>query len=193
MRPERRVDDTSACGGACPGRCSPSPRPNKTPTGDRQSTYEYDASGNTTKRTIGGNAQNLSWDATGKPTSVKDSAGETTFLYDADGNRVLRKDPKATTVYLPGMELSLAAGSSTVKATRYYSHAGQTVAVRTSDIKLSFLAADHHGTGELAIDAATGAITQRRFDPYGNERGRPPARGPVRRASSEAPQTPPPA
>ncbi|MFJ3019534.1 RHS repeat-associated core domain-containing protein [Streptomyces tendae] len=144
----------------------------KTPTGDRQSTYEYDAAGNTTKRTIGGNAQNLTWDATGKPTSVKDSAGETTFLYGADGNRVLRKDPKATTVYLPGMELSLAAGSSTVKATRYYSHAGQTVAVRTSDNKLSFLAADHHGTGELAIDAATGAITQRRFDPYGNERGK---------------------
>lgn len=144
----------------------------KTPTGDRQSTYEYDASGNTTQRTIGGNIQNLTWDATGKPTSVKDSAGETTFLYDAGGNRVLRKDPEATTVYLPGMELSLAAGSSTVKATRYYSHAGQTVAVRTDDDKLSFLAADHHGTGELAIDAATGAVTQRRFDPYGNERGK---------------------
>ncbi|WP_307666588.1 RHS repeat-associated core domain-containing protein [Streptomyces sp. V2I9] len=144
----------------------------KTPTGDRQSTYEYDDSGNTTQRTIGGNAQTIEWDATGKPTKIKDTSGETTFLYDSGGNRVVRKDPKATTVYLPGMELSMATGTTTVKATRYYSFAGQTIAVRTSDNKLSFLAADHHGTGELSIDSATGAVAQRRFDPYGVERGK---------------------
>ncbi|WP_234328118.1 RHS repeat-associated core domain-containing protein [Streptomyces sp. NRRL S-37] len=144
----------------------------KTPTGESQSTYTYDDAGNTTTRVIGGNTQTLDWNATGQPAKIKTSEGDTTFVYGPDGSRMIRKDPKATTVYLPGMELSLAAGSSTVKATRYYSHAGQTIAIRTSDDKLSFLASDHHGTGELAIDAATGAVTQRRSDPYGVDRGK---------------------
>ncbi len=143
-----------------------------TPTGDRQSSYEYDDSGNTTKRTIGGNAQSLAWDDSGKLTKATEAGGaETTYLYDAEGERVQRKDPSGTTVYLPGMELHLPTGGSQVGATRYYTYLDQTVAVRTSDGKLSFLAADHHGTGELAVDAATGAISQRRFDPYGVDRG----------------------
>lgn len=144
----------------------------KTPTGESQSTYTYDDAGNTTTRVIGGNTQTLDWNATGQPARIKTSEGDTTFIYGPDGSRMIRKDPKATTVYLPGMELSLAAGSSTVKATRYYSHAGQTIAIRTDDNKLSFLASDHHGTGELAIDAATGTVTQRRSDPYGVDRGK---------------------
>jgi RHS repeat-associated protein len=143
-----------------------------TPTGDRQSTYEYDDSGNTTKRTLGGDTQTLEWDATGKLTKAKEANGsETTYLYDSNGNRVQRKDLSGTTVYLPGMELKLSADGTKKEATRYYSHADETVAVRTNDGKLSFLASDHHGTGELAIDAATGAISQRRFDPFGGQRG----------------------
>ncbi|MFE3657630.1 RHS repeat-associated core domain-containing protein [Streptomyces sp. NPDC059165] len=157
-----------------------------TPTGDRQYTYGYDPSGNTTKRTIGGSTQTLDYDAQGKViknsrpddvTTPENEASETTFLYGPDGARVMRKDPTGTTVYLPGMELRLDAGTTTAKATRYYSYAGQTVAVRTTDNKLSFVASDHHGTGELAIDAATGAATQRRFDPYGNPRGAEPGEG----------------
>ncbi|MGK5498892.1 polymorphic toxin-type HINT domain-containing protein [Streptomyces sp. URMC 125] len=144
-----------------------------TPTGDRQSTYAYDASGNTAERTLGGDTQTLEWDAEGQLTRTVEVDGrEATYLYDADGNRVVRRDATGTTVYLPGMELHLPKGSTKVEATRYYSFAGQTVAVRTDDGKLSFLASDHHGTGELAIDAATGAVTQRRSDPYGLERGR---------------------
>ncbi|MFF3246850.1 polymorphic toxin-type HINT domain-containing protein [Streptomyces sp. NPDC002870] len=143
-----------------------------TPTGDRQSTYEYDDSGNTTKRTIGGNTQTLEWDAREKLTKAKEASGsETTNLYDASGSRVQRKDPSGTTVYLPGMELRLPAGGSKAEATRYYTHLGETVAVRSDNGKVSFLASDHHGTGELAIDSATGAVSQRRFDPYGVDRG----------------------
>ncbi|MEU0274549.1 RHS repeat-associated core domain-containing protein [Streptomyces sp. NPDC006307] len=144
-----------------------------TPTGDRQSTYEYDATGNTTKRTIGGNAQTLEWTDTGKLAKATEANGTaTTYLYDAGGNRVQRKDTTGITVYLPGMELKLSSDGTKKEATRYYSHAGQTVAVRTDDGKVSFVASDHHGTGELAIDATTGAVSQRRFDPYGVERGK---------------------
>ncbi|MFJ3974824.1 RHS repeat-associated core domain-containing protein [Streptomyces sp. NPDC090021] len=154
-----------------------------TPTGDRQYTYGYDAVGNTTTRTIGGNTQTLEYNALGDPvrnsqpddvtTPDKNEASETTFLYGPDGGRVQRKDATGTTVYLPGMELRLDAGATTAKATRYYAFAGQSVAIRTPDKKLSFLASDHHGTAEMSIDATTGAVTQRRMDPYGNSRGTP--------------------
>lgn len=144
----------------------------KTPTGDRQSTFAYDASGNTTTRTIGGNTQTLTWDASGDLAKTTEADGKATgYIYDASGDRVLRRDANATTVYLPGMELKLPKNSSTVEATRYYSYAGQTVAVRQNNNELTFLAADHHGTSELAINPTTGAVTQRRFDPYGGTRG----------------------
>ena len=143
----------------------------KTPTGDRQSTYEYDDAGNTTKRIIGGDTQSLLWDEAGRYAKATEANGsETSYIYDSTGNRVQRKDPTGTTVYLPGTELKLSADGTKKEATRYYTFAGQTVAVRTAG-KVSFVAADHHGTGELAIDAATGAVSQRRFDPFGVERG----------------------
>jgi RHS repeat-associated protein len=142
-----------------------------TPTGDRLSSYEYDAAGNTTKRTIGGDAQTLTWTDTGKVKEVTEANGsKTSYVYDGTGNRLVRKDPTGTTVYLPGTELKLSADGTKKEATRYYDFAGQTVGVRTA-AKLHFVAADHHGTGELAIDAATGAVSQRRFDPFGLERG----------------------
>ncbi|MFI0085861.1 RHS repeat-associated core domain-containing protein [Streptomyces bobili] len=144
----------------------------KTPTGDKQSTFEYDDAGNTTKRTIGGSAQSLTWNDSGKLTEAVEANGtRTDYVYDASGNRVVRKDPSGTTVYyLPGMELKLSADGTKKEATRYYEYSGKTVAVRTA-AKLSFIASDHHGTGELAIDATTGAVSQRRYDPFGVERG----------------------
>ncbi|AZM64727.1 sugar-binding protein [Streptomyces sp. WAC 01420] len=142
-----------------------------TPTGDRQSSYEYDDAGNTTQRTIGGDTQTLAWTDTGKVREVTEANGsKTSYLYDSSGSRVMRKDSSGTTVYLPGTELKLSADGTKTSATRYYEYAGQSVAVRT-DGKLSFVASDHHGTGELAIDSATGAVSQRRFDPYGVRRG----------------------
>ncbi|MFE3942753.1 RHS repeat-associated core domain-containing protein [Streptomyces sp. NPDC059118] len=145
-----------------------------TPTGDKKSTYGYDAAGNTTTRTIGGDEQRLDWDASGDLTRTTEANGdETGYVYGADGSRVLRRDAKATTVYLPGMELRLAKGATAAEATRYYSYAGQTIAVRQNDNTLTFLSADHHGSAELAIDSTTQAVTQRRFDPYGVSRSEP--------------------
>ncbi|MFF7182180.1 polymorphic toxin-type HINT domain-containing protein [Streptomyces sp. NPDC008121] len=143
-----------------------------TPTGDRQSLYSYDDNGNTETRTLGGNTQTLEWNPEGKLTKTTEADGkETTYVYDASGQRVLRRDATATTVYLPGMELKLAANGSAVDATRYYSFAGQTIAVRQNNGDLSFLGSDHQGTSSLSINATTGAVSQRRFDPYGGPRG----------------------
>lgn len=159
----------------------------KSPTGEQQSLYGYDAAGNMDERTLGGNTETLSWDVGGKldkvshpddATTPQNEASETTYLYGPSGDRIKRKDTDGTTVYLPGTELYLKTGTSKVEATRTYAHAGQDVAVRTDDNKVTFLSADHHNTGDVAVDAATGAVTQRRFDPYGNARGAEPASWP---------------
>jgi RHS repeat-associated protein len=71
------------------------------------------------------------------------------------------------------MELKLPKGGAEVQATRYYSFNGQTIAVRETNGTLSWLGSDHQGTSSLAINATTGAVSQRRFDPYGAERGKP--------------------
>ncbi|TXR99942.1 RHS repeat-associated core domain-containing protein [Streptomyces sp. col6] len=48
----------------------------------------------------------------------------------------------------------------------------------TAGTKLSFLAADHHGTSSLAIDATTQAVTKRYTTPFGAQRGTKPTTWP---------------
>ncbi|WP_017606129.1 hypothetical protein [Nocardiopsis alkaliphila] len=51
------------------------------------------------------------------------------YTYDADGQRLIREDPTSTTLYLLGMELRLDKEPLVQEGTRFYSHAGQMVAV----------------------------------------------------------------
>ncbi|MGW5423464.1 RHS repeat-associated core domain-containing protein [Streptomyces sp. NPDC003943] len=151
------------------------------PSGPRTATYHYDASGNTDTRTVGTQApQGIEWNSEGKPAKITEPDGKvSSYVYDADGNRAVRKDAMSTTLYLPGMELKLPTTTgAAVEATRYYSFAGQTVAVRQDAGDLSFLGADQQGTGLVAIAAATGLVTRRRQDPYGNPRGAAPTAWP---------------
>ncbi|MEH1123040.1 polymorphic toxin-type HINT domain-containing protein [Micromonospora sp. CPCC 206061] len=137
-------------------------------SGARLDEYRYDAAGNTITRKIGGNSQTLAWDPEGHLASVTaEGAGTTSFLYDADGNRMIRREPASTTLYLGAMELTLKSGS--VQATRYYSFAGQTIAVRAGGT-LRWLVGDHNGTAQLSVDPASLAVTRRRFLPFGEER-----------------------
>ncbi len=139
------------------------------PTGSRSDNYGYDGSGNTTARPgAGGTNQALVWDAEGNLSSLTEGANVTTFLYDADGNRLIRRDPAGTTVYLGDTELRVAGGIR--RATRYYHHGGDVVAVRGGG-KVAWLVPDAHGTDELAIDAATLAVTRQYTLPYGAARG----------------------
>ncbi|MEJ3748054.1 RHS repeat-associated core domain-containing protein [Actinomycetes bacterium KLBMP 9797] len=128
-------------------------------------TYRYDASGNTIERRTQASNQTLEWDAEGELVKVNDSRhGETAFLYGADGSRLIRRDATGDTLYLPGLEVKQAKGATAATATRYYQNAMRTAA------GVTFLVGDHHGTGELAINAATGALAQRRYTPFGQLR-----------------------
>ncbi|MFI6546307.1 RHS repeat-associated core domain-containing protein [Streptomyces prunicolor] len=134
--------------------------------------YTYDAAGNTHTRTLDGKTQRLDWDSEGHLAKVTNADGSSaSYLYDADGNRLLTRDDSGTTLYLGDTELHVAKGATTATGTRYYTWAGQTIAVRTSTGGLQWQVTDAHDTAETAVDATTQTVTRRRLDPFGNTRG----------------------
>ncbi|WP_117209807.1 RHS repeat-associated core domain-containing protein [Allorhizocola rhizosphaerae] len=134
--------------------------------GVQTAAFDYDAMGNT--KALAG--MTLEWDAEGHLAKAVKDGRVTTFVYAADGERLVRNDPDGVTLYLAGQELRLEKQSGARKATRYYTHGGQTVAVR-ADGRLTWLAADHQGTAQIAIDAETLQASKRFFDPFGGPRG----------------------
>ncbi|MGW8363767.1 RHS repeat domain-containing protein [Streptomyces wedmorensis] len=140
------------------------------PDNGRVSTFQYDATGNTTQRTIGTKVQDLAWDAEGHLATLTEAGGITSYVYDADGDRLTAKNADGSSVLsLPnGDELKVAA-NGTKTATRYYTHGGETVAVRTGPT-ISYLVGDHQGTAMTAIDAATLGVTHRKQLPFGELR-----------------------
>ncbi|WP_157640911.1 polymorphic toxin-type HINT domain-containing protein [Longispora albida] len=141
--------------------------------GTRSVSYSYDTRGNTTARPNGaGGVQKLAWDAEGHLASTDDG---TSYVYDPAGGRLIKRDGTGATLYLGGMELRLTTSSGAVAATRYYSHNGQSIAMRTSS-GVTWLLSDHQGTAQIAIKAAASQdVTQRRQTPYGGSRGSNPA------------------
>ncbi|MEU2556414.1 RHS repeat-associated core domain-containing protein [Streptomyces sp. NPDC013313] len=140
--------------------------------------YTYDASGNTHTRTLNGKTQTLDWDDEGHLAKATNAGSNTaSYLYDADGNRLLTRDDSGTTLYLGDTEVHLAKGTSTTTGTRYYTWAGQTIAVRTSAGSLQWQITDPHNTAETAVDATTQTASHRRLDPFGNPRGTQPNTG----------------
>ncbi|MGW3957752.1 polymorphic toxin-type HINT domain-containing protein [Streptomyces sp. NPDC004752] len=133
--------------------------------------YTYWENGATKTRNLNGTTQTLDWDAEGELEKATEASGATTtFLNDGDGNRLIRRDATGTTLYLGETELRLDKTSAKVTATRYYTHAGKTVAMRTPS-DLTWLSTDHHGTASLQIDAAAQALTRRPTKPFGEDRG----------------------
>ncbi|MHC3427317.1 RHS repeat-associated core domain-containing protein [Streptomyces sp. DT18] len=135
-----------------------------------ENTYTYDKAGNTDHRVLGGDTQTLEWNKQNDLTKVTEADGkETSYVYDSSGSRLVRDTPEDRTLYLPGMELKLTKATGKITGQRYYSFAGQTIAVRDAD-GVTFLASDQHGTAELAIDPVNGTTQRRRLDPFGEAR-----------------------
>ncbi|MCP9205957.1 polymorphic toxin-type HINT domain-containing protein [Streptomyces sp. NEAU-Y11] len=155
--------------------------------------YGYDKSGNTTTRPGTQATQSLAWNAEGdlsaatEPKAGAKPATGTGYLYDADGELLIRRATTAdgdTVLYLGATEvrLSVKGSARTLSASRYYTAADQTVAVRTatkgvSGSKLCFLAGDHHETSSIAVDAADFSVTKRYTTPFGAPRGETPKSG----------------
>jgi RHS repeat-associated protein len=144
--------------------------------GTRLDEYGYDAVGNTTSRVLAGQGETLNWDAEGHLAWVNKNAQSTSFVYDADGQRLIRRDPTGATLYLGKQEVQWTRSTNTTRATRYYTNGGDgpTIAIRQG-ATLSWLANDHHGTGELTVNSATMQVNRRRHAPFGAPRGAPSA------------------
>ncbi|MFE4537417.1 polymorphic toxin-type HINT domain-containing protein [Streptomyces scopuliridis] len=140
---------------------------NTTSTGTSTDNYSYDQTGNTTGRP----GQKLTWDAEGHLSKVTEGTKTTDYLYDADGNRLIGRTSTETTLYLGHTEVVLPNGADKAKATRYVELGGGHAGVQNDDGTWSFTIADHHGTGQLAINAADLSLTQRRALPFGAPRG----------------------
>ncbi|WP_356948706.1 DddA-like double-stranded DNA deaminase toxin [Streptomyces chengbuensis] len=170
------------------------PHPLASTTGARAGTYGYDTAGNTTSRPGAQAQQTLTWNTEGKlvgtsePAAGGKPATGTSYLYDAAGELLIRRNTTAdgdTVLYLGGTEVRLTTKGTTktLTGTRYYTAAGQTIALRTATAgvtgsKLSFLAGDHHGTSSLVLDATTMAVTKRYTTPFGASRGSAPTSWP---------------
>jgi RHS repeat-associated protein len=159
------------------------------------SEFTWDAAGSMTGRKVpdgtGGRAtQSLTWDPEGELASVGQDgnadgdvvdAGEAVaggeYVYTADGERLVRAQgsgtARKTTVYLPGGQEVTASASAQISAVRYYSFAGQTIAMRTGSQteEIISISPDHHGTGSVQITNLTSTVTRRYTDPFGAERG----------------------
>lgn len=150
------------------------------PGGPWTRSYTYDANGNTERRpSESGVEQILGWDREQHLTSVQENGQTTRYVYDASGDRLIRTDGSgAKTLYLPGMEVRVAAGANTATATRYYDHAGTRIGMRTA-AGVTWLVSDHHGTAEVAVKASDLSVAKRRTSPFGKERGSVPAAWPT--------------
>ncbi|MER6093401.1 polymorphic toxin-type HINT domain-containing protein [Streptomyces bluensis] len=143
--------------------------------------YQYDDTGNTQKRvkkTGSTTTQTLAWNTEGKLARLTDdtTATSTNYLYDADGELLIRRDNATdgeTVLYLGATEVHLKTGKKW--ATRYYSAAGATIAVRSNETgteKLTFLAADHHGTSSIGVTGDSNQTLSKRYStPFGASRG----------------------
>ncbi|WP_351234773.1 RHS repeat-associated core domain-containing protein [Streptomyces sp. NPDC002133] len=176
------------------GTATNQPHPLANTTGAKAATYTYDKSGNTTSRPGTQAQQTLGWNAEGELVSATEPAAGgkpatgTSYLYDASGELLIRRPTTTdgdTVLYLGGTEVRLNVKGATkaLSGTRYYTAAGQTIAVRTATLgvtgtKLNWLAADHHGTSSLVLDATTLAATKRYTTPFGAPRGTAPTMWP---------------
>ncbi|PCG81896.1 hypothetical protein CIB93_33005 [Streptomyces sp. WZ.A104] len=140
------------------------------PDNGRTSTFAYDKTGNTTKRTIGTTAQTLTWDAEGHLATLTEGGKKSSYTYDADGNRIIAKNGDgSSTLTLPNGDQLNVAANGTKTATRYYTHNGETVAVRNGNA-IAYLINDHQGTAMTAIAVGTLALTRRKQLPFGGLR-----------------------
>ncbi|WP_052590054.1 RHS repeat domain-containing protein [Luteipulveratus mongoliensis] len=155
------ADAVSAYAYPAAGQDRPHAVQSVTTAGKPEQKYAYDATGNMSDRA----GQPMAWGVDGSLAK----AGSSTYVYDASGAQLIRRDKDSATLFVGGGELKVDTATGAKRGTRYYSASGAN-AVRTS-AGVVWLASDHHGTSQVAVNESTLASTVRRFDPFGNARG----------------------
>jgi RHS repeat-associated protein len=136
--------------------------------------YSYDADGQQTTRDAAAGDQTLTWNNAGQLTGVTSTATGTqdaSYVYAPDGDLLSQTSGSATTLYLPGEQLT--DNNGTITGIRYYALPGGATAVRTGpgDDYYFEVPSDQHGTNTLYLDYTAQNPTWRQYDPFGNPRG----------------------
>ncbi|MFB9363214.1 polymorphic toxin-type HINT domain-containing protein [Amorphoplanes nipponensis] len=142
-------------------------------TGSQVDHYDWDARGNLTYRKVGDTTETFSWSPHGKLTKISGPQGDTRMVYDVDGNRIARIDADGSaTAFVFGNEFT--SSTQGLSTTRYYEHAGDTVASRTDTAKgkgdIIWLGSDQQDSSTWAVNSATRVETIKYNDPYGRPR-----------------------
>ncbi len=164
-------------------------------TGNSKNSYTYDAAGRTASRTVDDVTTALTWDVTSSLTESDGQGGHVVYAYDASGQRVLQARVAdahgvgTASAYVASAQVDDPNTASTptddLAATRYYTFAGSTVAVRTNDGQLSLMLGDEQGSTHVVMTVTTttggamvaatladaSAITRTSYTPYGVLRG----------------------
>ncbi|WP_051370875.1 RHS repeat-associated core domain-containing protein [Streptomyces sp. 142MFCol3.1] len=138
--------------------------------------FGYNAAGQMNSRTVNGVTSDLVWNAQNRVTKItqKKTGGDEVsgYVYDAEGNVLLRTSKTENVAYVEGHEIHKV-GSAAARATRFYTAAGTTVAMRVDDGsangKLTWLLGDSQASTTLLITMG-GVITRRRYTPFGKQR-----------------------
>jgi RHS repeat-associated protein len=144
------------------------------PDNGKTDAFGYDAAGNTTTRNLAAGdagAQTLVYDAEGHLATATKNGQTDSYLYDADGQQLIKHDSSGSTLYLPDQEVH-ASPNGTLTDTRYYALGDQVVSARTNT-GLSWILSDPQGTGTVAVNTNTQAVTRRYYTPFGQTRGEP--------------------
>ncbi|MFI1105077.1 RHS repeat domain-containing protein [Streptomyces melanogenes] len=161
-----------------PGSAQPHAVRKVTTTGGMtgESTFDYDESGNTVKRTLPElpKGQSLQWDASGDLVAADTEGNTSSYLYDAEGKQLITRGPQGVTLNLGDEQFTWDPAKKSLRGTRYYTHGDEQVAVRTAaddgTTPVSYLINDHHGTNVTQIGSVGLDVTRRTLDEFGNER-----------------------
>ncbi|MEW9555431.1 RHS repeat domain-containing protein [Nonomuraea sp. NPDC050783] len=148
------------------------------PSGSRTDTFAYHPTGTTAARPgPTGTSQTLTWDEEDR---LATTSSGTSYVYEADGDRLLNRDNTGTTLYLSSGEVRWNKATGELTGTRYYKHGGEVIGMRTAK-GVTWLSQDLNGSDVAAIDSGALQVAHRRLDPFGKQRGTPPAKWPSTR------------
>jgi RHS repeat-associated protein len=137
------------------------------------SSFAYDANGNMTTRTVGGQTFNLSYDAENHLTGVT-GAATATFVYDGDGNRVKATINGTTIIYIGNY---VEWNDTTSAMTKYYYAGATRIALRATYLR--YLLTDHLGSTTVAVTGSGDYLSELRYKAWGETRyadGTPPTK-----------------
>ncbi len=125
--------------------------------------YQYDANGNQTQRTVAAGTYVLTYNVENQLVRVSGPA-TAAFGYDGDGKLVTATTSGTTTFYVGNYYEKT---GSTVR--KYYYHGGRRVAMRENGV-LSWLLTDQLGSTAMTLTASAGITGELRYKAYGETR-----------------------